>query len=478
MNLRNSSLGLLLFLAACNGSNSSTPPDNVAEDNTFTDVTAVQAQIADVAAQIGVRQDDLADVEQGLATTSKAGEANQADIAAAADKWIVTAGALIKTGQDEAAVNALKQAGLVNPGSKDAELRQAAALLTAAKLPEEAYLLFAPDDYVLNDQTNYSSARSGSLAIPVDETPSVKRHSMTLGRKTFWYTASAGHLTAFAKNPQKENPQASIFYTAYTRDDLPKEDRPVTFFFNGGPGASSIYLHMASFAPKRVFVDGPKVPVEWIKGPPQHFPVIDNTESLIDKSDLVFVDPVGTGYSQAIAPKINENFWGVKVDVATARDFIVRYVNANKRQASPKYLYGESYGGGIRVPKLARALEEAGTGGYETDHSAAKPKVLTGAVFHSPYFDYGASTTDGNFPTFALIADYLKKSTARGEMPLDEYAEKLRKFTSEKYLPARTPIDIYAYTGLPRGEYLPRSFGEYAATLKPGYTFNNYDGRM
>lgn len=243
---------------------------------------------------------------------------------------------------DLKAQNKVKEAALV---LKDAGLlTEAAETLKTGGFDEDAYKLYAPVDYVLEDKTAYSGTAQASLVAAVDERPSVKRHKMELNGKTFWYTASAGHLTAYAKNPQKQNPQASIFYTAYTRDDLPKEKRPVTFFFNGGPGASSIYLHMASWAPKRAFLNGPEVKPEWAKEPPDSFPVIDDKESLIDKSDLVFVDIIpGTGYSQAIAPKTNKSFWGVTVDVELSRQFITGYVNANKRQASPKYLYGESY---------------------------------------------------------------------------------------------------------------------------------------
>ncbi|WP_271895563.1 S10 family serine carboxypeptidase-like protein [Candidatus Phyllobacterium onerii] len=337
-------------------------------------------------------------------------------------------------GKIKEAALVLKEAGLIS---------EAAGVFKSAGLDEEAYQLYAPEDFKLEDTTKYDDSPDAQLAAAVDEKPSVMRHKMTLNGKTFWYTASAGHLTAFAKNPEKQEPQASVFYTAYTRDDLPRESRPVTFFFNGGPGASSIYLHLASYAPQRAFLNGPEVKPEWKDNPPDSFPMIDDKESLIDKSDLVFVDITpGTGYSQAIAPKKNQDFWGVTVDVELSRQFITRYVNFNHRQVSPKYLYGESYAGGIRVPKLARALLEAGKGDYEKSDSVSKATVLTGVVFHSPAFDYAAE--DAVLPTTAMTADYLKKTTARGDLSLDEYAQVLRDSMMKQHSDG---IDLSKYLG-------------------------------
>ncbi|PSH59834.1 hypothetical protein FY050_12100 [Phyllobacterium endophyticum] len=397
----------------------------------------------------------------------------------------IRSNALIETGQFAEAAKILDGAGLTAEGAslrtvtafvkegktaeaageltKIAPVKAVAALYTRGGLDEEAYKLYAPADFKLEDTTTYDGSAGAQLAAAVDEKPSVKRHKMTLDGKAFWYTASAGHLTAFARNPQKEDPQASIFYTAYTRDDLPKADRPVTFFFNGGPGASSIYLHLASWAPKRAFLDGPKSKPEWVDNPPDSFDMIEDAESMIDKSDLVFVDVVpGTGYSQAIAPKKNHDFWGVTVDVELSRQFITRYVNAHKRQASPKYLYGESYGGGIRVPKLARALLEAGTSGYEKEASGVKPDVLTGVVFHSPAFDYSASDSEAMLPTTALGADYFNMTQERGDRSIDEYAQVLRDFMVKEYLPALKAgktIDVSKYSGPARpAEFIHNSY--------------------
>ncbi len=176
-------------------------------------------------------------------------------------------------------------------------------------------------------RTFFDGGPEGGLELAaVDETPAVKHHSTTISGKTVEYTATAGHLIAYAPaepaSPATTDAQASIFYMAYTRDDLPKENRPVTFFFNGGPGSASIWLHLGSSAPKRLKTGEPFIPESAYTEKPATFPWIDNEETLLDKSDLVFVDPVGTGYSQAIKPHQNQDFWEMEVDARVDLDFI------------------------------------------------------------------------------------------------------------------------------------------------------------
>ena len=227
------------------------------------------------------------------------------------------------------------------------------------------------------------------------------------------------------------------------------------------------------------------MPDEWADGRPQELPFIDSQESLIDRTDLVFVDIVpGTGFSESVAPNTNLTFWTTDKDVELSRQFITRYINFNRRQESPKYLYGESYGGGIRVPKLAQALLDAGTDGYEKADGVDKSKfkVLTGSVFHSPAFDYSSmNQIDGDFPTYAMVADALGKSTARSkETSLESYAKTLEDI-AVKYAADQNFI-ASPYTGLekriPVNLWNRLDFEQYAAALMPGYDFNAYDGRM
>ena len=200
------------------------------------------------------------------------------------------------------------------------------------------------------DPNSYSTAAGASLSTP-NEIASVTRHSLALGGSTVAYTATAGHLTA---SDSANAPEVSFFYVAYTADGAPAATRPVTFLFNGGPGSATVWLHLGSWAPKRL-VTG--VPATTQTAP---FPYVDNTESLIDTTDLVFVDAVGTGLSEAIAPHTNQTYWGVDADAGVMRDFILRYLAANGRAASPLFVYGESYGT-VRAPVVARLLETGGT---------------------------------------------------------------------------------------------------------------------
>jgi carboxypeptidase C (cathepsin A) len=258
------------------------------------------------------------------------------------------------------------------------KLQEAALVLRNAGLDEEAYALYAPADYKFEAKDHPAPSSP-----EVSETPSVMRHSMVLNGKTVWFTAKAGHTIAYGqKDPitGTKDAKAAIFYMSYTRDDLPHENRPVTFFFNGGPGYASIFLHMAAFAPKRIVVNGPYMAPKLADNP---FPLIDNEETLLDSSDLVFVDPVATGLSVPIAPHSNADFSTPQTDAEIVRDFVTSYSNMNNRQSSPKYLYGESWGG-ARVSLAAWLLEDAGTSNYERDPSGKPAKVLSGVMLGSP----------------------------------------------------------------------------------------------
>ncbi|MGN8119924.1 S10 family serine carboxypeptidase-like protein [Labrys sp. 22185] len=269
----------------------------------------------------------------------------------------------------------------------------------------------------------------------VDETPSSKHHTYSVNGVTFDYTARAGHLIAYAPensgNSGGKDAQASIFYMSYTRDDLPKDQRPVTFFWNGGPGEPSIWLHLGSYAPKYLKVDSPNLPV----GPnmPDSFPLVDNPQTLLDQTDLVFIDVVGSGYSEAISPHKNKDFWTTMKDAGIFRDFITAYINKYNRQSSPKYLFGESYGG-IRTPIVANLLEEAGISQYAPDSSGKPAIVLSGFSLNSPVLDFSSHSLDsGQFASAAIAMDYYKKSSVRGALNEDEFVNKIRESASRLF---------------------------------------------
>ena len=270
------------------------------------------------------------------------------------------------------------------------------------------------------DPTHYSMAAGDAVTTP-NEATSVTHHSLALAGGSIAYTATAGHMTALDAT---QSPEASIFYVAYTADGAVVGTRPVTFFFNGGPGSATAWLHLGSFAPKRLATG---VPATSQSLP---FPYVENADSLIDTSDLVFVDAVGTGLSEAVAPHTNRSYWGVDADGAVLRDFVTRWLAVNGRVASPLFLYGESYGT-VRVPVLARLLETAGT-------------RVNGVVELSSILDYnsncsvqtGAPTVNcaGSLPSYAAVGSYYQLATA-ATPDLDSDLDTVRSYADGTYEP-------------------------------------------
>jgi len=160
-------------------------------------------------------------------------------------------------------------------------------------------------------------------------------HSVTIGGQEVKYKAVAGTILL---RDEEDKPTASIFYIAYTRDGMETATRPVTFSFNGGPGSSSVWMHLGMLGPRRVRLaeDGSALP------PP--YRLVDNEYSLLDDTDLVFIDPVSTGFSRAIPPKDAGKFHGLHEDAASVAEFIRLYITRNNRWSSPKFIIGESYG--------------------------------------------------------------------------------------------------------------------------------------
>ena len=169
-----------------------------------------------------------------------------------------------------------------------------------------------------------------------EEEPIITSHSISSKGETLNYTATTGKMPL--KN-EKDEIEAQIFYTAYTLDDVDNTtERPLIFVFNGGPGSSSVWLHMGALGPKRVDMgeDGFM--------PPPPYRLIDNDHTWLDLGDLVFIDPVGTGYSRATDPDKNKDYWGLKEDLESVGEFIRLYLSRHERWTSPLYLAGESYG--------------------------------------------------------------------------------------------------------------------------------------
>jgi carboxypeptidase C (cathepsin A) len=184
--------------------------------------------------------------------------------------------------------------------------------------------------------TTQRPGRGPAAAEPREES-SVTDRSMRIGGQAVAYRATAA--TMVLRNDSGA-PIGSLFYTAYTRTDVgaDRSRRPLAFIYNGGPGSASMWLHMGAFGPRRVVVNDPSAT------PPAPYQLVDNASSLLDVADLVFIDPIGTGFSQPVGRGQGRDFWGIDEDAASLARFIYTYVSRHGRWNSPKYLIGESYG--------------------------------------------------------------------------------------------------------------------------------------
>jgi carboxypeptidase C (cathepsin A) len=246
----------------------------------------------------------------------------------------------------------------------------------------------APADQSLLDMTPYGYGKDDAIN-DATENAAITQHTATIKGFTISYTARAGHLVTTSLNSAR--PVAKIFYVAFTANTA-SPDRPVTFFYNGGPGSSSVFLLLGSFGPRRIRTSMPHFT------PPAPYELEDNQESLLDHTDLVFINPVGTGYSAAIAPGKNGDFWGVDEDARSINQFIKRYVTVFNRWNSPKFLFGESYGT-PRTCVLAWLLHEDGVD-------------LNGVILQSSILDYSqTSNSVGLLPTLSADALFHKKVT-------------------------------------------------------------------
>lgn len=262
----------------------------------------------------------------------------------------------------------------------------------------------------------------------VEEKTSKTEHSITINGQTIKYTAVAGTLLL---KKEDGTPTASIFYIAYTKNDVPDlSRRPLTFAFNGGPGSSSVWLHMGTLGPKRVVLDADGKPTP----PPYKF--ADNEYSLLDLTDLVFIDPVSTGYSRAIPENTARNFHGLDQDRNSVAEFIRLYITRNARWSSPKFLAGESYG----------TTRAAALSGYLQDSLGIN---LNGIVFLSAVFNFGTIRFDqGNDLPYALfLPTYTAAAWYHNKLPKDLQAAGLQKAVEESRRYAAGPYTLALFKG-------------------------------
>jgi len=252
----------------------------------------------------------------------------------------------------------------------------------------------------------------------------VTSHQGVFGGKTIEYTATAKETFLTNKHGDSIATFWSVAYTKSPMDDVTK--RPVTFVFNGGPGSASVWLHMGFFGPKVVKVDSDAKSDDGAAP----YTLINNKNSILDQTDLVFIDPVGTGFSRLVGKGKESDFYGLKEDVSSFAQFIRKWVTDNERWFSPKYLAGESYGT-TRAAALGKALEGSG-----------QNMALNGMILISQALDYAGSTSVPNnitsfityLPSMAATAWYHKKA-GQGKT-LQAFTEECRAFTYNTYTPA------------------------------------------
>jgi carboxypeptidase C (cathepsin A) len=251
---------------------------------------------------------------------------------------------------------------------------------------------------------------------------SVTEHSITAGGATIPYKASAG--TTLLKNNDGE-PTGLLYSVAYTRTDVKDPStRPVAFLYNGGPGSATMWLHMGAFGPRRVAT------VNGAFTPPAPYSLVDNAETLLDKTDLVFIDMMGTGYSRAAGKGEEKDFYGVDEDAAAFAQFIVTYLSRNNRWNSPKFLIGESYGT-FRSAVLGNLLQSrynVHLNGIDLISSVLDLSTITFADGDDRVYEY-------YLPSYAAVAWYFKTAPTR-TATLEETVEAARKYAAGEYATA------------------------------------------
>jgi len=254
-----------------------------------------------------------------------------------------------------------------------------------------------------------------------EQPPIVTHHEIHVGGKTLHYTATTGMMPL--KNNDTAEVEAHIFYIAYTLDGQ-NERRPLTFSFNGGPGSASVWLHMGAIGPKRVRMQPNGMM------PPPPYQLVDNEYTWLDQTDLVFIDPVGTGYSRAVKRDQTKKFLGLRGDLESVGEFIRLYLGRSERWSSPLFMVGESYG----------TTRAAGLSGYLIEHGIS----FNGIMLISSILNF--QTTDNAYgndlpyilflPSYASAAWYHKKLGPEYEQNFDKLRSEVEQWASGPYADA------------------------------------------
>lgn len=285
----------------------------------------------------------------------------------------------------------------------------------------------------MSDKDNHDKTekKEDSKPLPTDQIVETK-HTATIGGQEIRYTVTTGTIVLKEEAEKKgdkagesegEKARASIFFVAYTRDDVgDRARRPLTFSFNGGPGSSSVWLHLGVLGPRRVVMD------DIGDLPPPPYRLVENEYSLLDMTDLVFIDPVSTGYSRALPGEKAKEFHGFKKDLESVGDFIRLYTTRYQRWRSPKFLIGESYG----------TTRAAGLSGYLQDRHGM---FFNGIMLVSSILNFGTARFDpGNdlpyilfLPTYTATAWYHQRLAPELQANLRATLDEVEAFALGEY---------------------------------------------
>lgn len=269
--------------------------------------------------------------------------------------------------------------------------------------------------------------------LPKEEFSETK-HEITVKGKKIAYKAIAGNLIL---KKEDETPEASLFFVSYTKEGEDSKNRPITFCFNGGPGSASVWLHMGIFGPKRVDIKEGDDAL-----PP--YSLIENEFTLLSDTDLVFIDPVSTGYSRAIPPTEAKQFHGFKDDIKSIAEFIRLYITRYSRWDSPKFLAGESYGT-TRAVGLAEYL-------YDNSYIYVNGIVLISSCFNFQSLDFDSGNDlvySSFFPSYAATAWYHGRLAPELQKDFQKTIDEANRFVADEYACALFKGDL-----LPENEKL------------------------
>ncbi len=244
-----------------------------------------------------------------------------------------------------------------------------------------------------------------------EEAPVITAHQLELDGASLAYIATTGKMPL---KDARDKIVAQIFYTAYTLEsDAEPAERPLIFVFNGGPGAASIWLHMGALGPRRVDMGDEGFM------PPPPYRLVDNAHTWLDLGDLVFIDPIGTGFSRASDPDDNQKYWGLEADLEAVGEFIRLYLSRNRRWTSPLYLAGESYG----------TTRAAGLAGHLIDRGIA----FNGVILISTIMNFQTArfTKANDLPYTLFLPSYCAAAHYHGKLAEDLQARELRELLSE-----------------------------------------------